>query len=308
MVSTENKKIFLENDSVKVSFDADNGGKVYSFFSKKTGTEFLYTDPREVFYPEKGFPYHNLSGIDECFPTVGRCTCDRGHYKGRKFNDHGHLWQQSWNFMLDKDSFLMSVNIPEFDISFQRRCRLEDESTLVLEYEILNNSDAALPYIYSTHPLLFADEKTLLELPDEVTKVYNYVSSDNVNIENNTWHDLPLPDNADLTGPYSRNKEIFAKLFTQKLTNGWGKFRHTGIGQSFKVEFDNEKLPYMGILISQGHDSLGDGDFKGELLVAIEPTTGIGDDLIACSKTNTVSTLEAGQKINFWIRFSILSE
>ena len=56
--------------------------------------EFLYTDPRKKLDPKMGCSYHNIGGIDECFPTVAPCVCPVGVYGGTEFKDHGYLWQQ----------------------------------------------------------------------------------------------------------------------------------------------------------------------------------------------------------------------
>ena len=66
-----------------------------------------------------------------------------------------------------------------------------------------------------------------------------------------------------------------------------------------------DALPYLGLLVQQGYDSLGDGHFGGECLLAFEPTTGIGDDIPTCIRTNTQVVLPAGSDWSFWIRISV---
>jgi len=71
-----------------------------------------------------------------------------------------------------------------------------------------------------------------------------------------------------------------------------------------KVEFDNTNLPYLGVFISEGFDSLDDGNFERELILGVEPTTGIGDELLTCESTSTVKRLESGEEFNFWMTIS----
>ena len=52
------------------------------------------------------------------------------------------------------------------------------------------------------------------------------------------------------------------------------------------------------------YDSLGDGHFAGEFLLAVEPTTGIGDDIPTCVRTDTLNVLAPGGALSFWIRIA----
>jgi hypothetical protein len=47
------------------------------------------------------------------------------------------------------------------------------------------------------------------------------------------------------------------------------------------------------------------GKALGELLLGIEPTTGIGDDISTCSRTDTLNILAPRASLSFWIRITL---
>jgi len=295
-------EIVLENSSIKVVIDPNCGGKIRSFVSKKTNTEFLYQDTRKKF-SNVGYSEHDISGFDECFPTVAACRfkTDEGiNY----YEDHGLLWQRAWDAEVLGDRVVMSKDIPQLKCCFERTCRLEGSGSLMLKYEISNKGDRSLPYIYSAHPLLSVNEQTVLELPD-VNRIYMYVASDNSGFSNNTWVDLPLENDKLIKGPFSGKHERFVKFFTEQRSSGLAAVRRLDVEESLLVQFDTEQLPYLGVFVSEGFDSLDDGEFKGELLLALEPTTGIGDNLSTCESTGTLRYILPGQEISFWIRLTL---
>lgn len=306
MLEDATENIILENDSVRVIIDSKNGGKICSFVSKDTGTEFFYKDPRKLFYPEKGYSYHDISGLDECFPTVAPCKYTFNRQKV-SFDDHGVLWQKPWDVDIKGDLVVMSLDLPKLGCEFKRKCKL-DNSSLRLDYTITNYGEFSVPYIYSAHPLFNISKSSRYELPGEVNNIYIYESSESFGLKNNTWVDAGILENFKkvdfLRSAFSRDRHSFVKFFTDKLTNNETTIYYSGIRGSLKVEFDNANLPYLGIFIGEGFDCLGDDNFERELILGVEPTTGIGDDLITCESTSTVNRLKPGEEFNFWMVIS----
>ena len=79
---------------------------------------------------------------------------------------------------------------------------------------------------------------------------------------------------------------------------------HGDQAEQLQIEFDTESLPYLAVLLSLGYGPLGkDGK---SLLFGLEPTSGIGDDLAMCRATNTTQRIGAGERLQFWIRLSLV--
>ena len=306
----QDESIVLESEEIRVLIDPRAGGKIRSFFSKSTQTEFFYTDPRGTSI-EEGTDYtrnHDISGYDECFPTVWPCAYPDGKRKGNPMGDHGYLWQGPWHARIEDDCVKMSKDIPEFECCFERTCRLDSERSLRLDYTITHDGDEPLKYIYSAHPLLAAREDTQLVLPEEINKMFVFAAENIPGLSNRSWIDWPPPRSVDigLQPPFSTKNESEVKLYCPRLRTGRAAVHRADVGEALQFEFDTAALPYLGVLISQGYDSDEGGDFEGELILALEPTTGIGDDLPTCESTGTVQNILPGQSVAFWIRLTLL--
>ena len=304
MIVRSNNNLVIENAVMQVTLEPDNGGKIRSLISKRTGAEYFFQDPRSKFDPARGYSYHDISGLDECFPNVAPCQFTSGKNKGVELDDHGSLWQRRWNNKIDSDALLQWVDDERLQFRFTRVCRFNNNE-LRLDYTIHNYGIEPLDYVYSTHPLLVANEHTKLELPKTVQQIYVTAAWGSSNLKENKWVNVPLSPASDLCGPYAASRQMLFKAFTQPQQAPWVRVHRRELGETLEVRGDAANLPHMGILVSQGFDTLGDGDFKGQFLLGIEPTSGIGDDHQTCVQTQTLRQLATGQITNFWVAFSL---
>ena len=304
-ITEKDSNIFLESEELRVVIEPFSGGKISSFFDKAGNTEWFFQDFRKQFSPEKGFSYHDLSGFDECFPTVAACEYSSGPLKGLELGDHGLLWQKEWNTKVDLNKVITCCDIPELQCHFERVCRFETPSCLRLDYTILNFGQNQMPFIYSAHSFLNATKTCCLELPKRMRDVYIYVASENSGFKSNTWIKNKVLKEIVCKKNLSAKKESFVKFFSDKLRTNSAGLHNLKTGKTLTVEFDHDHLPHLGVLVNEGYDGLGDGDFKGKLLVALEPTTSIGDDIQTAEKTQTLKTIPAGESVKFWIKIDI---
>ena len=84
MIVHSNNNLVIENAAMQVTLVPDNGGKICSLISKRTGAEYFFQDPRSKFDPARGYSYHDISGLDECFPNVAPCQFYFGQECGRR--------------------------------------------------------------------------------------------------------------------------------------------------------------------------------------------------------------------------------
>jgi galactose mutarotase-like enzyme len=117
--------------------------------------------------------------------------------------------------------------------------------------------------------------------------------------------DLPGARPADVTGPFRLERRTFVKMFSDRLSEGRASVEHPASGDRLVVSFDTGSLPHLGFLASQGHDSLGDGHFANEFLLALEPTTGIGDAIPSGDGRGDPRVLVPGEELTFWIRLAV---
>ena len=296
--------IVLESPYLRVVVDPGNGGKIRSMRSLRTGREFFYQDSRRTFDAGRGYSYHDIGGMDECFPSVAQCRGRLGDGATYDYPDHGYLWSCAWE-VEDVGALEASLScvIPALHCSFRRRCVLESDRTLLLEYTVVSRNTQAIPFVYSAHPLLAADERTTVHFPSDAARAY--VAGANTGAAVGSWMSLADPLPAEVGGPFQLQRRTVVKLFTERLTTGWAAVSYPDSGERLTFTFDPDKLPHLGYLSCQGNDNLGDGHFTNEFLLAFEPTTGIGDDLDTNLRTNTMQWLAPGDSWSFWLRISV---
>jgi len=297
--------VTLSSPALALQADPACGGKLRSLVSLRSGREYFYQDTRPAFDGTKGYSYHDISGCDECFPTVAPCQGRTSDGRAYDYADHGSLWQGRWEVRDDGDALDMSCEACDANCAFLRRCSFLAEDTLRLEYRIRNLGSAAVPFVYSAHPLLAANEHTRVVLPGEMTRAFCYVSAPSSGLSDGQWFDLPCAVQRDLVGPLSLDRRTFAKLFSDRLHEGRAAVEYPDSGERLVFTFETASLPHLGLLAAQGYDSLGDGHFAGEFLLALEPTTGIGDDLPTCQATGTLQLLDPGSELSFCICITV---
>jgi len=183
----------LASRRLRLTVDPAAGGKLRSLVSLHSGKEFFYQDRRQSFDGRKGYSFHDIGGWDECFPAVaaGRGTTTAGD--DCDCDDRGFLWQQPWQVRPRDGGVDLAVDVAALGCSFVRRCAFEADHTLRLDYRIVNRGDGPVPFVYSAHPLLAADERTRVVFPAGMARALNYLATDNFGQPNGAWFDLPAP-------------------------------------------------------------------------------------------------------------------
>jgi hypothetical protein len=295
-------EIIMEDDFLRVVVDPDMGGKIRSFQSKSTGTEYFYLDRRADF-SRIGYSAHDISGLDECFPAVADCTFPEGPFRNERTGDHGLLWNRTWDASQEDGLLVASCELENMGLLFQRECRLNGTGGFELSYTICNESGGILPYVYAAHLMLALDPDTRVILPGEMTRVYTYASINYPIYEAGKWLDAATQIRSGLKEGFSAEKKSAVKCFTNRLSRGHCGVHHGGIGERLDIEFEARELPYLGIMISEGFGPGGECD--GEMILGLEPTTSIGDELKTSQLTGTTACLEDGCEKCFWIRLSL---
>jgi galactose mutarotase-like enzyme len=294
----------LHDGVVQLTVDADNGGKIRSLRSLRTDVEYLFQDTRSAFR-DVSYSDHDVSGIDECFPTVMACQYPRGPWRSLHLGDHGLLWRRPWKLTRNDNSITAAIELTSIPIRFERVCRLAAPGEVVLDYTIENRGTEPFEYLYSHHLLLAADRRTRIIYPAEMDSAYATVVQYLDGVEKGDWLDWPPPAYLDISEPFDPERGSLIKLFSSEITTGNFSVSHASYAESLHVNFDAARLPYLGVLIAQGYNPLG-RDRKG-LIIGVEPTTGAGDNLSDCRESNTSRELKPGSPLQFQIKYSLRS-
>lgn len=132
------------------------GAKIISLVSDRTGREFIWRDPHRVLRPiTPGSAYveNDVSGVDDCFPTIDPCVYPAEPFRGLELGDHGDLWSRQWDWSLSDDSASFSVTGATLPFRFQKWITIESSPSRLLVRNALHAvGEQAFEYQWTGHP------------------------------------------------------------------------------------------------------------------------------------------------------------
>lgn len=292
----------LENDQVRVVIQPGRGGKLISLFSKRTGVEWLLPPLRA--YAEAhwndGFEQWDGGGFDECLPSVSATP---------KTPDHGELWRQSWQEHFDSEGRLvLNARALGGALLLERTATLED-STLRLDYRVMNRSSHPQAALYCAHPLLRVEEGDLILLPAEVGSVrVNSSAGDRLGRGGDEvkWPTPASTASMDLSVVGPPDGTQADKLFAGPLADGRCTLLRRSANEAVEVSWPVKVLPWVGLWICR--DAWPAGAPHRQYTVAFEPSSAPHDSLDAAIADRTAWQLVPGEERSWTLRFRLLSE
>lgn len=255
----------LSNTHVSTTIVPSRGARIASLIDLVADYEWMWAPSDSRHLPEcaPGDPFENgpITGADECIPTVGACAAD-----GADYPDHGEAWARAWESKIDEDACTIetTVRLRSAPLTVRRSVSL-DGRALVLEYSVTNESDRAVPWLWSWHPLFRLPEYAALS-SSGISDAWRYDNGSGVPTDAMWRWPEPFPgarlDRADLGGPGSS-----AKMFGVRTSrDACMTLQDTDAGRSLRVALVGPALRGVGLWINTG-------GWNGYRHVAIEPTT-----------------------------------
>jgi len=203
---------------------------------------------------------------------VAAGTHPSGPWQGRPLADHGELWSRAWHVEAATPTTLTAtIEGWRFPYTFQRRLRLRD-GTIRADYEVENRSPADFPAAWSMHPLLRPEPAMRLALPAAVEMRVESSSRGDLATAGDRFR-WPRLGSLDLSNVPADPGRLALKLFSAPLTVG----RAALVAQDgwLGLSFDTDVASFLGVWLDY------EGWPAGAPLeqLALEPTTGDGDDL-----------------------------
>ncbi|WJE15326.1 DUF5107 domain-containing protein [Halobacillus sp. ACCC02827] len=294
-VSTYHKKkykgleaVVLENSYVRCAILPAYGGKMVSLYDKEINHEWLYqAKDKHLTVPPYGadFSKYDSSGFDEMFPGI-----DRGPHplSWEEVPDHGEVWALPWEYKENNGCIEMYVDSPVFPYRLKKKVGLY-KNVVVTSYEAKNYGDEPFPFIWTPHALLNYNEHTEIEVPEGADKVMNVEKGTKHLGDWGTVHDYPVTtslstgEKIDLSKLEPLEEGTMEKFyFTEPLQKGWCTLSQPELGRKLTYDFPEEMVPYLGIWKTRG-------GYRGEHNVALEPCTGVYDDVYVADKIGKAS-------------------
>lgn len=168
------ESLCVHTGSIELTLIPELGGKISSLRDRRSGREWLWRHPR---FPYKRVPYGSsyiaeadTGGWDECFPSVSACSYPSEPWQGIAIQDHGELWSQVPKFEIVERAETLTLRTRwqgvALPYTFTRTVTLAPNSSVIrANYEVVNNANQSINYVWSIHPLLSIDPGMVLALP-----------------------------------------------------------------------------------------------------------------------------------------------
>lgn len=281
MSQPELHRLVLEGGGTRVVLVPALGGKILELHAG--GRQWLWSSDVIPLAPGVDGASYALTadsgGMDECFPTVGPCRLpgDVPGYGGLSLPDHGELWAQAPAFDASAGEATCTWTGRRMRYRLVRRLAIGADGAVTLDYTLNNDGAAALPFLWSSHPLFPLTPATRLELPTGARlRVWD-------------WHGLPPPrgpehrwpriataaGELDCSHPWSIAERFACKLFLDVSTGGAGLVED---GIALRFGFDPGEVTHVGLWLNRrGWTPFPDRE--PYLNLALEPALGAPDTL-----------------------------
>lgn len=274
--------VALESAALRLVVLPQLGAKIASIFDRRTGFEWLIgPGPR----PVRPVPYgavfieQDMSGWDEMFPTIKACRYPApGAYFARDLPDHGEIWALPWEHEAGSpEEVSLTVAGCALPYQFWRTIAFEDESTVILSYQVGNTGSTPLECLWASHPQFSVTPDTRLLLPPAVREIVNVRLGTRLG---SFGERFPWPEATDIYGKLIRLDRVGAaanhdcrKFYVPpELAIEWATLHQRDTGRWLRMEWEAEPIPYVGIWVDEGA-------VNPEPTLAIEISNGYHDSL-----------------------------
>lgn len=288
------RSVEMESGEVKLIMVPELGGKIVSLAYTPGAKEWLADSGtralRRVAYGS-AFTAADMSGWDECFPTIVACPYPaEGAYQGALLPDHGELWSVPWRTCAEGGRLVCSAAGRALPYTFTRTMRFLDERTLRFDYEAANWGGETLSVLWAAHPQFLCTEHTCIVMPEgtdrllcvdggrtlEAGRSYRWPTGSRV-----------LDDTFTRAGPATL-QDCRKYYVSGRLRAGTIGLYDEQSGHSLTLAWRPDVVPYVGVWIDEGA-------FNERTVCALEPSNGYYDALSEACRRGTQLRIGAGQ-------------
>ncbi len=296
--------ILVNTGVIELTIIPELGGKISSLRDARTGREWLWRHPRREYKQvPHGSSYVAVADTGGKYPS--------SPWQGAAIQDHGELWSHPAEFELDEQEGRITLLTRWQGIvlpyTFTRVITLNENSAIVhVDYEVVNNADQPINYVWCIHPLLAIEPGMELLLP----------LSARFNVGGSTPQNL-VSSNQNLQYPFEASGLNFPtlpetsagcaiKIWSNPLPigEGWAELRaHDG---QLKMRWDTAVLPQVAAWMNFGAWSADGGTPYYNL--GLEPCIGAQDSLAdAVNQFDLFETIPPHGSKNWWLEIELIA-
>ena len=299
----------VQTSVIELSIIPELGGKVNSLRDTRTGREWLWRHPRFIYEQvPHGSSYtaqSDTGGWDECFPSVAQCEYPSAPWQGAAIQDHGELWSQVAEFEMDEQEGRVKLHTRWQGIvlpyTFTRVITLNENSAIVhVDYEVVNNADQPINYVWCIHPLLAIEPGMELRLPPSAR--FNVGASFPPNLvspEQNLQYPFAVSGLNFPTLP-EISAGLAIKIWSDPLPTGEGWAALRARDGEWRMRWDVALLPQVAAWMNFGAWAADEGTPYFNL--GLEPCIGAQDSLAdAVTHHNLFATVPPRASKTWWL-------
>ncbi|HEY4544538.1 MAG TPA: hypothetical protein VIG40_07825 [Tissierellaceae bacterium] len=265
------ESIEIETDKLLYRFIPKLGLKLASIYIKEKEKEILYQSHDDFKLPKYKDKYldYDISGIDDIIPTLEPCKYPNGKYEGLNLPDRGDVWNREVETKITNNSIKSEILLKSLPLKFEKEISLKDDLTLNMKYKVTNLSDYDSYYLWTLQNYLYFSENAEFIFDKADFIAVNVLTNEDLtryNLKNlNEYRD-------------DRNYKYF---FWGKRKNGIVGINYKDEQIVYKLEYDVDKIPYLGIFINRKNNK-----------ISIEPTNSFFDSIEVAYDNNSIHEIK----------------
>jgi hypothetical protein len=287
------KSIVIEGEQIRLETVPAIGGKLVSILYKPTGKEWMLdSGSRPMRQPVygSGFGEWDMSGWDECYPTVNSCAL--GMDKDIMLQDHGEVWSLPWDCRIEGGKFTGSVRSPRFPYHFTRTISFAAADRMRLDYRADNLSDGPIPFLWVPHPQFAITEPTRILLPESMEDMLCVYPGHSLK-NGETYHrDVVSLISPAVTGD---GRKLY---YPHKVPAGSSGLYEEESGNFTILSVPADKVPYLGVWVDEGM-------FNDRVTCALEPSIGYYDSLEMAAGNGTAQIIPAHSSFSWHLEITL---
>lgn len=271
--------IRLQNECLEAVLLPGLGGKVASLRRRENGFEAAAQSavPYRPAYFGAPFAEFDASGLDDAFPCIDPSvrTADGREYV---YPDHGEIWSAAFSHTSDAVGAHLVYESGHLPYRYEKDVHLWGDA-LVTDIRItLADGAPPFPCLWTYHGLMRYEEDMRVEFP--------------------AGDILPLcgigeGEAYDVTRVPPRNSGAAVKYYaSEPVKEGRCGLLYPSQGMACRLEYDAEKLPYLGFWVTAG-------GFRGDYNCALEPSNGFYDGIDTAEKNGRLPLLTKETPLSF---------
>lgn len=280
------------------------GSRVISLRNRISGREWL-AQPAGALETNRyasSFGKRDGSGWDEMFPTINPCRYPVYPWKGTELPDHGEVWSISWKAHSEEEQLHCSVQGIRIPYQLRKTYSFPREDTLRIDYAVHNPSPFPFCFLWAAHPLFQIDEGAEIMVPNELREIIVSYSANGRLGEFSDIRKWPQPwdekPHIRLNRTESRLEASAEKFyFAGELPDGQASIYDPVAREGLRMTFPKEQVPYLGIWANYG-------GYQGQYHLALEPATGLLDDLSYAMDRQAAAEVPAGDTYTWYLEIS----